>query len=67
MSCVDTVEAAVACAWALSIERSGKGVSLLHISSTRRLQRMSSSLVVVVVSKGTGTHGGKLVENDYLW
>ena len=33
MSCAETVEAAVAYAWALSIESSGKRVSLLHISS----------------------------------
>ena len=37
MSWADTVEAAVACVWALSIESSGKRVSLRYIPSTRRL------------------------------
>ena len=61
MSCAGTVEAAVACAWALSIESSGKRVSLLHISPSKRLQRMSSYFVIAGVSKGMGTHEGKLV------
>ena len=64
MGWADTVEAAVACAWALSIESFGKRVSLLDICSTRRLQRMSSSFVIAGVSKGMGTHGGKLVEKS---
>ena len=67
MSCADTVGVAVACVWALSIESSGKRESLLYISCTRGLQRMSSSFVIAGVSKGMATHEGKLVENGYLW
>jgi len=39
---------------------------ITSISSTRGLQRMSTSFVIAGVSKGMGTHGGKLVENYYL-
>ena len=51
MICVDTVEAVVARAWALSIEISGKRVSLLYIYSTRGLQQVSSSFAIAGVSK----------------
>ena len=67
MSCADTVGVAVACVPALTIESSGKRVYLLYISSTRGLQRMSSSFVIAGVNKGMETHEGKLVENGYLW
>ena len=67
MSCADTIEAAVACAWILSIESSGKRESLLDISSTRRLQRMSSSFVIAGVSKELGRMRENYTENGYLW
>ena len=50
MSCADIIEATVVCAWALSIESSGKRVSLLYISSTRGLQQVSPSFVIAGVS-----------------
>jgi len=67
-NCADTVEVAVACAWALSIESSGKRVSLLYIPSTtgRGRERMSSPFVIAGVSKGMRTDGGKLEEDGYL-
>ena len=67
MSCADTIGVAAACVWALSIESSGQRVYLLYISSTRGLQRMSSSFVIAGVSERMETHEGKLVENGYLW
>ena len=59
MSCAYIVEAAAACALALSIECSAKRESLLYISSTRSVQRMFTSFVIAGVSTGMGMDGGK--------